>query len=53
MNAAHRELLFILLLMGFLLIICAAAVYIFLRQWRRERRGPEEKHSRSRPKRKA
>jgi hypothetical protein len=52
MNATKRELLFILPLMGFLVIICAAAVFIFLRQWRRERRSVEEKNGRPRPKRK-
>ncbi len=39
MNAAARELLFVLILMGFLLIFAIGAVYIFIRQWRREHRG--------------
>jgi hypothetical protein len=46
MSGAARELLFILLLMGFLLVICAAAVYVFIRQWRRERRGYDRKNVR-------
>jgi len=43
MNAAARELLFVLILMGFLLIIGIIAVFIFIRQWRREHRGKGEK----------
>jgi hypothetical protein len=43
MNAAARELLFVLILMGFLLIIGIIAVFIFIRQWRREHRGKDKK----------
>ncbi|HEY0545140.1 MAG TPA: hypothetical protein VGC91_07055 [Pyrinomonadaceae bacterium] len=45
MNAAARELVLILFLMGFLLIICAAAVFVFIRQWRRERQSQEKTDS--------
>ncbi len=45
MNAPARELVLILSLMGFLLIICAAAVYIFIRQWRREHQSRKKTNS--------
>lgn len=44
MNAANREFLFVLIVMGFLLVVAIAAVFIFIRQWRREHR--DNKHDR-------
>jgi uncharacterized membrane protein len=43
MSAANRELLFVLILMGVLLVIGIAAVFIFIRQWRREHSGKGRK----------
>ena len=39
MEADHRELLVIAVAMVFFLVICAVAVALFIRQWRRERGG--------------
>ena len=38
MDAAARELTFVLVMMAFLLVICVVAVVVFVRQWRRERK---------------
>jgi hypothetical protein len=38
MDSASRELVFVLVSMGFLLVICVVAVALFVRQWRRERK---------------
>jgi type II secretory pathway pseudopilin PulG len=43
MDAAERELTFVLILMGILLVIAIVAVFIFVRQWRREHRGKQNK----------
>ena len=39
MDSASRELTFVLVMMAFLLVICVVAVVVFVRQWRRERKG--------------
>jgi len=39
MSGAKSELLFVLVVMGILVIAGFAAVFIFVRQWRRERPG--------------
>jgi hypothetical protein len=39
MDSAARELTFVLVMMAFLLVICVVAVAVFVRQWRRERKG--------------
>lgn len=44
MNAAGRELLFVSMMVGFLLIICLIAVFIFIRQWRREHKSDDRKN---------
>lgn len=41
-SAANGELLFVLIVMGVLFIAGVAAVFIFIRQWRKEHRGGEE-----------
>jgi flagellar biogenesis protein FliO len=40
-EAGFRELVFILISMGFLLLLGLVAVWLFLRQWRKEKRERE------------
>lgn len=42
MNPENRELLFVLLSMAVILVICALAVFFFVRQWRREQKDREK-----------
>jgi hypothetical protein len=36
MSSGDKELVFVLAMTAFLLVICGAAVVLFIRQWRRE-----------------
>jgi ABC-type nickel/cobalt efflux system permease component RcnA len=49
MDQGYTELVFVLTMIGFLLIICVAAVYLFVRQWRREHSKTDEKNQRNEP----
>ena len=42
MTPENRELLFVLLSMVVILIICALAVFLFVRQWRKEMKDKEK-----------
>ena len=42
LSADSGELLFVLIVMGVLFLAGVGAVYIFVRQWRKEHRGDED-----------
>ena len=44
MDQGYTELVFVLTMMGFLLIICVVAVYLFIRQWRKEHPKMDDKN---------
>lgn len=42
MNSENRELIFVFASMAVILVICALAVFLFVRQWRKEQKDKEK-----------
>ena len=47
MDQGYTELVFVLAMIGFFLIICVVAVYLFIRQWQREHPKTSDKKQRN------